>query len=122
MRARSFLVGIVAAVLVMTLANVSWADGRGRGWHPAPPAPTIAPDIGTTTRRGPCICPRLELFTCLRLGLCMLPRQGPCTGEVSSGPGLGYRYREWGSRCLFTYRSRVDSLGRDSRANSFRGR
>jgi hypothetical protein len=39
MRARSFFVGIIAAVLVMTLANVSWADGRGRGWYPPPHAP-----------------------------------------------------------------------------------
>jgi hypothetical protein len=39
MRARTFLVGIVAAVLVVTLANVSWADGRGRGWYPRPAAP-----------------------------------------------------------------------------------
>lgn len=39
MRARRFLVGIVAAVLVMTLAHVSWADGRGRGLYPRPIAP-----------------------------------------------------------------------------------
>ena len=36
MRARSFFVGIVVVVLVVTLANVSWADwGRG-GWYPRP--------------------------------------------------------------------------------------
>jgi hypothetical protein len=39
MRARTFLVGIVAAVLVVTLANVSWADWGGRGWYPPPAAP-----------------------------------------------------------------------------------
>ena len=39
MRTRTFLVGIVAVMLVVTLANVSWADGRGRGWYPRPVAP-----------------------------------------------------------------------------------
>jgi hypothetical protein len=39
MKARTFLVSIVAAVLVVTLANVSWADGRARGWYPRPAAP-----------------------------------------------------------------------------------
>jgi hypothetical protein len=39
MKARSFFVGIVAAVLVMTLANVSWADWGRRGWYSPPPAP-----------------------------------------------------------------------------------
>jgi hypothetical protein len=38
MRARTFLIGMVAAVLVVTLANVTWADGR-RGWYPRPVAP-----------------------------------------------------------------------------------
>jgi hypothetical protein len=38
MRARTFLVGMVAAVLVATLTNVSWADGRGKGWHAGPAA------------------------------------------------------------------------------------
>jgi hypothetical protein len=37
MRATTFLVGIVAVVLVVTLASVSWADGR-RGWYPRPVA------------------------------------------------------------------------------------
>jgi hypothetical protein len=36
MRARTFLVGMVAAVLVMALANVSRADGRQWGWYPRP--------------------------------------------------------------------------------------
>jgi hypothetical protein len=67
--------------------------------------PTITPDIGLTTRRGPCIRPRLELFTCLRLGLCMRPYQGLGMAEGSSVPGSGYRYPEWGFRCRFTYRS-----------------
>ncbi len=40
MRARTFFVGIVAVMLVVTLANVSWADGRGRGWYPRPVAPS----------------------------------------------------------------------------------
>jgi hypothetical protein len=39
MRARTFFVGVLAAGLVVTLANVSWADGRGRGWYPRPAAP-----------------------------------------------------------------------------------
>jgi hypothetical protein len=39
MRARTFLLGLVAAVLVVTLATVSWADGRGRGWYPRRAAP-----------------------------------------------------------------------------------
>jgi len=39
MRARSFFVGIVAAVVVVTLAHVSWADGGGGGWYPRPGAP-----------------------------------------------------------------------------------
>jgi hypothetical protein len=39
MKARTLLVSIVAAVLVVTLATVSWADGRGRGWYPRPAAP-----------------------------------------------------------------------------------
>jgi hypothetical protein len=40
MRARTFLVSIVAAVLVGTLANVAWADGKGGGcWYPRPIAP-----------------------------------------------------------------------------------
>ena len=34
MTARTFLVTIVAALLVVTLVNVSWADGRERGWYP----------------------------------------------------------------------------------------
>jgi hypothetical protein len=38
MKARTVFVGIVAVVLVMTLANVSWADWGGGGWYP-PPAP-----------------------------------------------------------------------------------
>jgi hypothetical protein len=38
MRARTFLVGIAVAVLVVILASVSWADWRGRGWYPPPPA------------------------------------------------------------------------------------
>jgi hypothetical protein len=42
MKARRFFVGIVAAVLVVTLANVSWADGRERGWYPRPPAPAYS--------------------------------------------------------------------------------
>lgn len=39
MRSRMLLIGIVAAVLVVTLAGVSWADGRARGWYPRPAAP-----------------------------------------------------------------------------------
>jgi hypothetical protein len=39
MKTRTFLVAIVAVVLVAAMANVSWADGRGRGW----PARGIAP-------------------------------------------------------------------------------
>jgi hypothetical protein len=39
MRGRTFVVAIVAAVLLVTLANVSWADGRGRGWYQRPAAP-----------------------------------------------------------------------------------
>ncbi len=39
MKARTLLVSIVAAVVVVTLANISWADGRGRGWHPRQAAP-----------------------------------------------------------------------------------
>jgi hypothetical protein len=38
MRAQTFLVGIVAVVLVMTLANVSWADWGGGRWYPPPAA------------------------------------------------------------------------------------
>jgi hypothetical protein len=40
MRARNFLVGIVAVVLVFALANACWADGRktpGYPWRAAPP-------------------------------------------------------------------------------------
>jgi hypothetical protein len=40
MKTRTFLVAIVAVVLVVALANVSWADGRGRGWHSRPVAPS----------------------------------------------------------------------------------
>jgi hypothetical protein len=39
MRARTFIVAILAVVLVVALANVSWADGRERGWHARPVAP-----------------------------------------------------------------------------------
>jgi len=40
MRARHFLVGIVAVGLVLALANASWADGKktpGHSWRAAPP-------------------------------------------------------------------------------------
>jgi hypothetical protein len=39
MRARTVFVGIAAAVLVVAVANVSWADGRELGWYPRPVAP-----------------------------------------------------------------------------------
>ena len=39
MRARTVFVSIVAVVLVMTMANVSWADWGGRGWYPPSAAP-----------------------------------------------------------------------------------
>jgi hypothetical protein len=82
--------------------------------------PTSTPAVGTTTRRGPCICPRLELFMWLRVGLCMLRCQGLCMAEVSSGPG--YRCRGWGFRFRFAGTNRVDSLRRAGHANSFWGR
>jgi hypothetical protein len=38
MSTRTFLVGILAIVLVVAVASVTWADGRERDWGPAPAA------------------------------------------------------------------------------------
>jgi hypothetical protein len=79
--------------------------------------PTTTPDIGITTRRDPCICPRLESCTCRLLRLYTRPYQGLRMSEATWVAGSGYRYLEWGFR--FTDTNRADSLRRGSHADSF---
>lgn len=40
MRARGFLVGILAVVLVVAMASGSWADGRQKARYPGQPTPS----------------------------------------------------------------------------------
>src|SRR5512136_2531080 len=81
--------------------------------------PTITPDIGITTRRGPCMHPRLESCTYRRPLLYTHPYRGLCMVEATWVAGSGYRYPEWGFRFRFTDTNRGDSLRWDSHVNSF---
>jgi hypothetical protein len=84
--------------------------------------PTITPDIGTTTRQGPRICPRLESFPYRRLLSYTRPHQGLGMVEATWVAGSGYRYPVWGFRFRFTDTNGADSLRRARHANSFWGR
>lgn len=71
--------------------------------------PTITPDIGITTRRGPCMRPRLASYTYRPPLLYTHPYQGLCMGEATWVAGSGYRHPLWGFRFRFTDTNREDS-------------
>ena len=121
MRARTVFVSIVAAVLVMTMANVSWADWGGRGWYPPPAAPAPYGWYGH-----PYYHHGYRYYCAPRAVYVPPPRvvYVPAPAVVYSPwvAGSGYRYPEWGFRFRFTDTNRGDSLRRDSHVNSFWGR
>jgi hypothetical protein len=117
MRARTFLVGIVAAVLVVTLANAAWADRGGRGSYPPPAAPAAYRWYGHPYHH-----PGYRYYYAPRPAYMPPPHQGLGMVEDTWVAASGYRYPVWGFRFRFTGTNRADSLRRARHANSFWGK
>jgi hypothetical protein len=98
MRARTLFVGLVAAVLVMTLTNVSWADWGGRGWYPPPATrasygwyrhPHYHPGYRYYRPPRPAFVPPPGVVYVPAPGIVHAPVPGPAYGGGYMGGGIG---------------------------------